>query len=260
MELRDWAIHILTGETLQEKLLTPQELTDHSPGPALIWKEPARSFDLRFQKHFRKNRLPPFHDHKDLEKRVICLHRFAGHELLAVEIMAYALLAFPEAPPHFRRGLAHTLKEEQEHVRLYAKRLAEMGCRLEDLPFYRHFWSFVPHLTTPLKYVSVMSLTFEMANLDFAPIYGHSFAKYGDLDSAKLMQQILKDEIGHVSFGCKWLQKWKDQKASDWETWLSNIPPRATPSRARGHTFFEENRRLAGIPDDWIKELSGSCP
>ncbi len=256
MEFRQWAIHILSGETLQEKLFTPETLTDHTPGPPLIWKEPARSHELRFQKHFRKNRLPAFQDHKNLDSRVICLHRFAGHELLAVEIMAYALLAFPDAPSHFRKGLAHTLKEEQEHVRLYTKRLEEMGCKLEDLPLYRNFWSFVPHLTTPLKYISVMSLTFEMANLDFAPIYGSSFAKHGDLASAKLMEKILKDEIGHVSFGCKWLHKWKEEDVSDWDTWLKNIPPRAHPGRARGSIFFEENRKLAGVPDDWIKALS----
>jgi uncharacterized ferritin-like protein (DUF455 family) len=149
MEFRQWAIHILSGGTLQEKLFTPEKLTDHNPGSPLIWKEPCRSHELRFQKHFRKNRLPPFHDHKNPDSRVVCLHRFAGHELLAVEIMAYALLAFPDTPPHFRKGLAHTLKEEQEHVRLYIKRLEEMGCKLEDLPLYRNFWSFVSHITTP---------------------------------------------------------------------------------------------------------------
>lgn len=258
MEAREWALRILSAETLEEKLFCPEELSDLTPGPPVLWKEPSRPPGMGFQRHTRKNRLPRFKEHHDPDKRAICLHRFAGHELLAVEIMAYALLAFPEAPPHFRKGVIHTLKEEQEHVRLYQKRLQEMGVRLEDLPFYRHFWSYVPYLTTPLKYVSVLSLTFEMANLDFAPLFGASFAQNGDEASSLLMKQILKDEIAHVSFGCRWLKKWKDPALSEWECWLQNIPGLMLPSRAKGATFFAEHRKQAGIPAAWIKELERS--
>ena len=258
MELREWAIHILSGEDLEQKLYTPDILSDNTPGPPIFWKEPARAFNLRFQKHTRKNKLPSLQDHKQEEKRAVCLHRFAGHELLAVEIMAYALLAFPEAPASFRQGLARTLKEEQEHVRLYLARLKEMKLEIGDLPLYKHFWSYVPYLTTPLKYISMMSLTFEMANLDFAPIYGASFAKAGDLPSANLMAKILHDEIHHVSFGCKWLNSWKESHESAWDVWVRNLPPRTNANRAKGSQFFEENRRKAGIPEEWIRQLQES--
>jgi len=255
MELREWAIRILSADTLNEKLLKPDILTDRCPGPATFWKEPSRPSGMDFHKHTRKDKLPPLHDLKHSDKRAVCLHRFAGHELLAVEIMAYALLAFPNTPSHFRRGLAHTLQEEQGHVALYMKQMSALGLKFGDLPLYRHFWAYVPHLTTPLRYVTMMSLTFEMANLDFAPLYRDSFLKYGDQDSAALMQTILKDEIGHVSFGCRWLQKWKEPNQSEWETWLQNLPPRALPSRAKSKPFFAEYRKLAGVPDEWIINL-----
>ena len=255
MELRDWAIRILSADSLEEKLLSPQDLTDHAPGPALHWKTPSRPPGMDFKRHSSKEKLPSFRDHHDADKRAICLHRFAGHELLAVEIMAYALLAFPEAPPHFRKGVAHTLKEEQGHVRLYIARMHEMGLQFGDLPLYRHFWAHVPFLTSPLRYLSVMSLTFEMANLDFAPLYGSSFAKHGDELSARLMQQILKDEIAHVSFGYRWLRQLKSPHVSSWETWKNNLPPLMTPDRAKGLTFFEEHRKSAGIDLEWIEHL-----
>ena len=41
--------------------------------------------------------------------------------------MAWTLLAFPEAPKAFRRGLAQILQEEQEHARWHAERAAELG-------------------------------------------------------------------------------------------------------------------------------------
>ncbi len=243
---------------LEEKLFTPQELTDHHPGPALIWNEPTRPVGMQFKKHTSKNKLPKFKDHHDQDKRAACLHRFAGHELLAVEIMAFALLAFPDAPAHFRKGVANTLKEEQMHVRLYLKRMNEMGIGLTDLPLYRNFWSYTPFLKTPLQYLSVMSLTFEMANLDFAPLYGASFAKHGDIASAALMKKILEDEFSHVSFGYRWLKRFKDQQKSEWETWVESLPPKLTPDRAKGLSFFEEHRTKIGLDPEWITNLKNA--
>ncbi len=258
MELRDWAFQILTSDRLEDKLFSPEHLTDDIPVTPLFIKEPVRSTDLRFHKHTRKDRLPSLLALSNPDKRAVCLHRFAGHELLAVEIMAHALLAFPEAPKNFRRGIAHTLKEEQEHVRLYVERLRQMGVKFGDLPLYRHFWSYVHYINTPLKYLSMMSLTFEMANLDFAPIYGAAFASHGDLESEKLMKQIFTDEIQHVAFGSKWLKNLKDPTLSPWETWLQNVHHRITPSRAKGATYFPDHRRLAGIDEEWIDSLKNS--
>lgn len=255
MELRAWAERILSADTLEEKLLIPEVITDCKPGSPFFWKEPIRPIGMGFRPHTRKDRLPSFTEHGDPDKRAICLHRFAGHELLAVEIMAYALLAFPDAPKGFRKGVAHTLREEQEHVRLYMQRLHALGVRFGDLPLYRHFWSCTPYLKDPVQYVSVMSLTFEMANLDFAPTYGASFEKHGDVDSAKLMERILKDEIGHVSFGWNWLKK-LTSKENLWEVWKEAIAPHMKIEQARGAQFFAEHRQKAGIAKEWIEKLS----
>lgn len=255
MELRDWAIHILSADVLEEKLFYPERLTDHQPGSPLFWKEPIRPIGMGFKRHTKKERLPSIHEHGELEKRAVCLHRFAGHELLAVEMMAYALLAFPEAPKHFRRGVANTLREEQWHVRLYINRLKEMGVCFGDFPLYRHFWAHTPFITSPLRYLSLMSLTFEMANLDFAPIYGQSFAKHGDEKSAALMKTILEDEISHVSFGLQWLKKLKEKSKKDWDVWRESIPEIVSPKRARGNQFFEEHRQRAGVSEEWIQKL-----
>jgi uncharacterized ferritin-like protein (DUF455 family) len=254
VELRDWATLILSGTTLEEKLFCPPVLTDFAPGSALLFNEPSRPSHMGFTKRSKEEKLPPFQAHGKLENRAICLHRFAGHELLAVEIMAHALTAFPEAPASFRRGVANTLKEEQIHVQLYCKRMEEMGLKFGDLPLYRHFWNQVPHLTSPIRYISAMSLTFEMANLDFAPLYGKSFAHFGDTESSKLMARILQDEIRHVSFGWSALNRLKGE-GDPWDVWVESLPPRLEPKRARGFVLMEENRRKAGIPDSWIEKL-----
>jgi uncharacterized ferritin-like protein (DUF455 family) len=258
MEMREWAIRILSADTLDEKLFDPIHLTDNEPGPALFWKEPSRPLNMGFHKHKTKHKLPKLAELHHPDKRAACLHRFAGHELLAVEIMAFALLAFPESPKHFRRGVANTLREEQGHVKLYIERMESFGIKFGDLPLYRHFWSYTSFIHSPLHYISIMSLTFEMANLDFAPMYGATFSQFGDEKSANLMKKILEDEIGHVSFGMNWLKKLKDSEKSPWQTWLESIPPKMEIQRARGLVLIEENHQLAGVPQDWIEQLKGS--
>lgn len=256
MEYREWAYQILASDTLEEKLVAPDALTDEDPGAPLIWKEPVRppGMDLKFRT--REEKLPSFQEHHDPDKRAICLHRFAGHELLAVEIMAYTLLAFPDAPKSFRKGVAHTLKEEQEHVRLYMSRMKQMGIQFGDLPLYRHFWSHTPHITSPLHYISLMSLTFEMANLDFAPMYGKSFRCHGDEDSALLMDRIALDEISHVRFGWQWLKNMKQEKETEWQAWEQALSTtKLTPKRAKGFVLHESPRLKAGIPQEWIDKL-----
>jgi uncharacterized ferritin-like protein (DUF455 family) len=255
MELREWAIRILSAETLEDKLHCPDTLSDLNPGSALVWTEPSRPPGMHFQRHNRENKLPAFHTLGKEEHRAICLHRFAGHELLAVEIMAFALLAFPEAPLHFRRGLANTLKEEQGHVNLYTTRLNKIGIKFGDLPLFRHFWKHTPYLHSPLHYISMMSLTFEMANLDFAPLYGKEFKRHGDQESADLMETILKDEISHVRFGWRWLCNLKENHATPLETWQRSLPDLIHPSRAKGFIFNKDPREAAGIPTDWIDYL-----
>lgn len=258
MELRDWAIRILSADSIEEKLFEPDRLTDQTPGSSLFWDMPTRPNGLHFQKHTRKDKLPKLHELHDPNKRAVCMHRFAGHELLAVEIMAYALLAFPDAPKHFRRGVANTLREEQGHVKLYMKELERLGVRFGDLPVYKHFWAYTPFLRTPEEYISVMSLTFEMANLDFAPTYGKTFLECGDQDAAKLMEQILKDEIAHVAFGWNWLKKFKAPEETEWMAWTRALPDWLPPSRARGKAFNEDHRLKAGVSPDWLSSYKST--
>lgn len=256
MELRDLATLILSGNRIEDKLFDPISLSDNNPGKAQVWNEPVRPPGLGFAKHDKKkDKLPTHQERGNPDKVAACLHRFAGHELLAVEIMAYALLAFPDAPRSFRMGVANTLREEQEHVRLYVKRMEELGIKLGDLPLYRHFWAFTKHLTNPIEYVSMMSLTFEMANLDFAPHFGASFKSHGDLASFALMEQILKDEISHVSFGMRWLRRLKEHDKACFDAYKDSLCPILNPRRSRGPIFNEEARKRCGIPNEWIDQL-----
>jgi uncharacterized ferritin-like protein (DUF455 family) len=255
MELKEIAERILLAQTLEDKLFFPEYWTDDLPYVPIIIDMPTRPKGMHFQRYERKDKLPSFQELHDPEKRAISLHRFATHELQAVELMAYCLLKFPNAPKSFRKGLAYTLKEEQGHVRLYLKRLEAFGMQFDALPFFKHFWAHAPYFTTPTSFVCAMSLTFEQANLDFANLYHKSFLKHGDIPSAQLMQQIVQDEISHVRFGYKWLNTMKEKHHSSFEAYQENLPKTILPKQGKGFVFHEKERIAAGLDADWIKQI-----
>lgn len=259
MEIRQWALRIFQGDCLEEKLLEPEgglkALTDEEPGAAIAWNRPVRPQHLQVAARASRKKFPRLESLHQVEMRARCLHAFANHEFMALEMMAWALLAFPEAESKFRRGLAKILLDEQRHFRLYSQRLKQMGINFGDIPINDHFWRVGPDLASPLDWVCAMHLTFEQSNLDHAPYYGRMFQEVDDHESAQLMQTIFEDEIQHVRFGGRWLKHYQPGDASAFETFVNHCSPRNPVERARGLEFQEQARREAGLDEEFIRCL-----
>lgn len=259
MEMREWALRIFSADCLEEKLVKPpgglKALTDHSPGSPVAWKRPPRSAELQIAPKKKRKRIPhPQSLHRE-DMRVRCLHAFANHELMALELMAWALLAFPDAEPNFRKGLANILMDEQRHFQLYAERLEAMGTRFGELPINDHFWRAAKDINNPLDWVCTMHLTFEQANLDHAPYFSKLFRQVDDEPSADLMQLIFEDEMRHVNFGTRWLKHYQPEDQSMFEVYAEHCSEINSPFRAKGPEFQEEARLKAGLDQDFIRSL-----
>lgn len=266
MEIREFAERIFFADTLEGKLHNPAQdlvhpvtgrvvLTDHTPGEALPWSQPSRPTHLMIAPRKQRKKIPKVDALHKHEMRVRCLHTFANHELMALEMMAWALLAYPDAPTHFREGLVSIILDEQEHCQLYIQRVQEMGASFGDLPLNDHFWRAAHFLTDPLKWVCCMHLTFEQANLDHAPHFARAFTRVEDHASAALMQKIFEDEIMHVRFGGHWLRQFAPDDTSPFDAFLANISPRNPVNRARGDVFNADARRIAGLDEAFIASL-----
>lgn len=259
MELREWAERVFRADCLKEKLARPPEglksLTDAEPGLPVAWQLPSRPPELQVSHKKRRKKFPHPSSLARQEMRVRCLHVFANHELMALEMMAWALLAFPQAPPAFRRGLANVLLDEQRHFELYAERLQAMGTPFGQLPVNDHFWRVAGGITDPLDWICTMHLTFEQANLDHAPYFAQRFKEVEDQASADLLQTIFEDEIRHVRFGCKWLRHYQPEGESAFEVYRRHCGPANSPARAQGPDFQEQARLSAGLDPDFISAL-----
>lgn len=257
MELREFAGRVLFATTLEEKLQCPRNLTDECPGPALGTPEtPGRPATLRFKPHGAgKADFPGLHRLEQGSERGKLLHFFTNHELLATELMALVLLKFPDAPAAFRKGVLQTLKDEQEHTRLYLERMKACGIEFGELPVSGYFWRCVAPMEHPIDYVAGLCLTFEQANLDFARHFARGFDRVGDADTARLLEKIYRDEIGHVAYGLKWFRRWKNPNESDWEAFCRTLKFPLSPQRAKGFTLNSEGRLAAGFDPRFIAEL-----
>ena len=258
MELREFAERVLFATSLDEKIQPPPPaLSDERPGAPLPAPPlPGRPSGLQFKA--RDSAAAEFPGMEKLDQprvRGMLLHFFANHELLATELMALALLRFPNAPAAFRRGLLQTLKDEQEHTRLYLQRMRDCGIHFGELPVSGYFWRSVSPMESPIDYVAGLCLTFEQANLDYARHFARGFAQVGDTVSGQLLERIYRDEIGHVAYGLKWFRRWKNPDESDWDAFCRTLKFPLSPQRAKGIALNVEGRRAAGLDAEFIARL-----
>jgi len=258
MHYQEWALELLCRGNIDAKMQSPGQLSYDLLNPKVKVSDfdiskPCRDKKIAFsdiQTKFPKR--TSFHLD---EKRALALHFFANHELLAIEMMAYALLYYPDNQVdsiQFKKGLVKTIEDEQKHFKLYLHRMREFKCEFGDYPVNDFFWNQIPHLKTPSQFYALMALTFEAANLDFAAYYRDCFLSVDDKITANIMQVVLNDEITHVAKGQHYLNKWREDLTL-WQYYLNNLPPILTPARSKGISFNEDVRKKAGLDDHFIQ-------
>jgi uncharacterized ferritin-like protein (DUF455 family) len=261
MELSAFADQVLLSSNLEEKLRTPRgSFTDESPGPAVRVAEPARSATLRFCGRKQAPQMPRLTLFRDPVKRAVAHHIMANHELQALEVMAFVMRAFPDAPTDFRIGLARVMIDEQRHTRLHVERAGQLGFEFGSLPVNGYFWKNAQAYTSVLDYLAGLPLTFEQGNLDHTLEFAAAFDSVGDERGADIMRAIHRDEIRHVAFGIEWLRRLKPANASDWDVYAAHLHWPIRPAKGRGREFCTEARAEAGLDPAFIANMAATDP
>ena len=265
--VREYCRRLLESGDLASKLAPPlapggAPLDDSAPGPALYIDRPAREAGLCMRAG--AERLPAPNELADPSARATCLRRFAHHELMAVELFAWALLLSPDVPRPLRRAWLRTLHDEQRHFGLYLGRLHELGSDLSDEPLSDYFWKHTASIHEgtrgPLGFLSAMGLTLEQANLDFTLLYRDAFRRVGDEESASVSQRVHDEEQRHVKLAAHWLERLKRPNESDIEAYEASVPFPLCAARAKGRVFSVSARRGAGLSDAMIEYVRQARP
>ena len=192
------------------------------------------------------------------EARARLVHTFLHHELQAAELFAWAVLAFPDTPEPFRRGLLRLAGEELEHLAAYRAHLATLGHAVGDWPVRDWFWERVPTCADPLAFVAFVGVGLEGANLEHSARYAAAFRQAGDEPGAALLERIEREEVSHVAFAVRWFRHFAG--GFDFDRWRAALPTPITPSILRGRPLNVPARRRAGLDEAFLAGLEAVPP
>lgn len=184
----------------------------------------------------------------------LCLH----HELQAAELFAWALLAFPEAPRAFRRGLLSLALEEARHARQYAAHVERLGSAVGDFEVRDWLWQRVSAAPDAIAFVALLGLGFEGGNLEHARDFAARFRAAGDELLARTAERVAREEVRHVRFARRWYERWRGPL--EFERWRADLPPPLSPSVLRGRELARDLRRSAGLDDEFLEALAAWPP
>lgn len=244
-----WAWDYVLGSSLTDKLAPPLVPKAWEPKPSSRrLTAPGRPAELHVVTKARKTRglAAPI-------GRARALHTFLHHELQAAELMAWAVLAFPETPLAFREGLIRIALDEVRHMGMFNQEIVRLGYRVGDFPVRDWFWERVASCPDPASFVAVMALGFESANLEHSAKFAERFRQAGDEQSARVQDVVGLEEIAHVRFGTQWFGTFTG--GVDFETWRRALPPPLSPMLMRGRPLHREARTRAGQPKSFLDAL-----
>jgi uncharacterized ferritin-like protein (DUF455 family) len=255
--LEDWAYRYVIGTDLEQKLAPEKPPVLRASCAAIRLEQPGRPPGLRVS--WAKFKAPKSaHALRAPERRAQLLHTFWHHELQAAELLCWALLAFPDAPPAFGRGLIRICLDEIRHMDMYRGGLRQLGYEVGDFPVRDWFWERAPAARTPLQFLALMGLGFEAGNLDHSQRFERLFEEAGDPAAAQLLRVVGEEEVAHVAFAARWFARLGGQL--DFEGWRAALPPPLSPMLMRGRPLCRERRRRAGLDDEFLEQLDAWQP
>src|SRR6187549_3886491 len=131
LDIEAWAEQYVCSTDLSHKLAPPEPpKAFRKTASTLRLDAPGRPAELRAAR--RGERTPKQEALDEPHYRARTLHAFLHHELQAAELMCWAILAFPEAEPEFRRGLLGICLDEIRHMNLYVEHIRALGSQVGD--------------------------------------------------------------------------------------------------------------------------------
>lgn len=245
-----WAQDFIAATRLSEKLAPALPPTTWAnPKLPLVIAAPGRPVELVPRE--KKKKTPKV---ANPARRAEVVHTFLHHELQAAELMAWAILAFPDTPPAFRRGLLGICRDEIRHLQLYAAHLETLGHPFGSFPVNDWFWKRVPaDNPTPAHFVARLGIAFEGANLDHGARFTEAFAAAGDARAAEIQAQIVEEEIPHTAFALHWFRQFTGDV--EFHAWRKYLPLPISPVMARGLPLNVAARLKAGYAPEFLQQL-----
>jgi len=187
--------------------------------------------------------------------RAALLHAIAHIEFNAINLALDAVWRFGDMPEAYYRDWLRVADEEATHFSLLCERLAALGSTYGDFPAHDGLWEMAERTTTDvLARMALVPRTLEARGLDASPAIRAKLAAAGDEVSARVIDVILRDEIGHVAVGNRWFRFLCALRGLDVRQAYADLSAIHRAPRLRG-PFNLPARRAAGFDEDELRAL-----
>jgi uncharacterized ferritin-like protein (DUF455 family) len=189
------------------------------------------------------------------EGRAALLHAVAHIEFNAINLALDAIWRFPGLPASFYFDWLRVASEEAEHFTLLDGRLRSLGFSYGDFDAHNGLWEMAERTSGDvLARMALVPRTLEARGLDASPAVRGKLVGVGDTDSARVIDVILRDEIGHVAIGNRWFRFICGERGLDPRHADLELAARYAAPRLRG-PFNLEARRAAGFDEEELRAL-----
>lgn len=194
------------------------------------------------------------------EGHAALLHAIAHIEFNAINLALDCVYRFRNLPVDYYRGWLQVAAEEAYHFGLVCERLASLGYAYGDFPAHRGLWDMaVKTADDPLARMALVPRVLEARGLDATPPIVASLKRIGDEATIRVLDIILRDEIGHVALGDRWFRYFCAERGLDPEpTYLVLMTDFDAPWPPK--PLNVEARRMAGFSAAEITRLEGGRP
>ena len=193
------------------------------------------------------------------EGRVALLHALAHIELNAIDLAWDIVARFSEEelPQGFFDDWVKVAREEATHFTLLSERLAELDAAYGDLPAHEGLWEAAEKTSGDLlARLAIVPMVLEARGLDVTPSMIDKLRAAEDEASARVLEVIYRDEIGHVAIGRRWF---------GWICQNRGLDPVATwQELVKTHfkgglkpPFNEDGRAAADFPPEFYLPIAG---
>ena len=190
--------------------------------------------------------------------RLALIHALAHIELNAIDLAWDLVARFvgEGLQRAFFDDWVEVAAEEACHFELLAGRLAELGAGYGDLPAHDGLWEAAAATADDLlARLAVVPLVLEARGLDVTPQMVAQLERAGDADSAEILRQIYRDEIGHVGTGLRWFDRLCLARGFNPETIFQERIRRFFKGELKP-PFNHEARAAAGFPRHYYEPLA----
>ncbi len=149
----------------------------------------------------------PQRNPQTVEGRARLLHAIVHIEFSAINLALDHAARFPGMPATYYADWIGVAAEEAYHFTILRERLQALGYDYGDFPAHAGLWEMAEKTAGDvLARMALVPRLLEARGLDATPPIQRRLEQVGDHESARLLDIILHDEIGHVGLGDRWFR------------------------------------------------------